>query len=326
MSSIIVEHAHKSKPLIQIANNNSYQDDLVTPRKFLDPNEFESANKQKRAWLNAIIKKCGLTRSEPVLLEKIVFKTDPVYGRGRIAIGTLVEDYEETHGGYSYSGASQAIKRLVSKGAIKVVPGKRTSRNKREPNTYILEGYEYKLEVYSFETLESLNNTSLKDQRNKQTYEEYVSISSKSKEKQKKVSCETPASKMLNVQKLLSQDGEQELIRYCKAWNLDDEKIQTARKAFNERSKIKNLAGYIINMVSKMAKGLWNIIVEPFVKPKRDEERVRSLAIEELKKQGILEPQCKDYENYLDFVDEERRYASILASKERLLRMFVGVI
>lgn len=143
-------------------NYFSFLDASTHNRSFLDTNMFKQANELKRAWIKAACMECKLSGNKPKVLETLAFLTDPIHGIGSPAISTIQHTMMANGHDISYKTVSRILNQLKDAGILDIEEGK-FNGHKKNPNTYKLRGFEYKLANHSPKMSDNLNNTNLQD-------------------------------------------------------------------------------------------------------------------------------------------------------------------
>ena len=252
---MITTQAHNFNPLSSISikypsNGHQISCRRTAKRAYLHKHEFDSANGQKRIWLKAAVQECKLRFNEVRVLEAVIFLTDPINGRGSPCIGTIREKFQESGGEISYNAVREILHRIQEKGAIRI-----KFNGKKLSNTYHLVGYQYKLETCSPDSVDNLNNTSLRDNSYYITYDEHVNFLNNSEQKQEQEKAKLPKNTHINVKKLNGtlQESEQEVTRACMARGLGEKETRDICYSMRDKSQMKcpvrYLAGILKNKV-----------------------------------------------------------------------------
>lgn len=128
----------------------------------IDKDNFNASCKKKRAWFNAVIYEFNLDSSKRDTLEAFIFLTDPVKGIGEPSLGHIREKRKSDA---SYKTVERHMSWFAEKGILQKSAGTRKNlpRTKTPPKTYVMTGFEYKLEDYSPKVSYSLNNNNYLD-------------------------------------------------------------------------------------------------------------------------------------------------------------------
>lgn len=248
----------------QIASNVAYRTPRTnanvgehTRRRWLDPHEFDSANKQKRAWLKAAVEVGKLKGNDPAILEETVFLTDPVNGKGCPSISTIKESLLKRKGlDLHYETVRRRIASFHKKKIIQVEARFSNEKGKfRQSNTIQLVGYEYKSEQQYDSELDNLNSYSypLKENINN-IHDEYVSLLANSDKKPEKKAYTKPKPKpkthICNAK--LKSEPKEEVKRVLIEHSLDESHTEYVCKALNKQRDIRNPGGYVMGIIKKL--------------------------------------------------------------------------